>query len=302
MPTRWNLAEVNPEPSAALLELARSCRRGTKLSVLHIFWDEEWAATCREPRVIGEVKQVRERGTKLRIVWSVDGEAQTNKIDDLAMPSFDLQVHEHVAGAQSPRRAPQPEAGGEDGDTADEQAESDAEDWEDGDDDDELVVGEPPSSFTAHDVTWTHAPEHVRQDKFTGPKRSGHFKDLNLTFSSRGLLFWHCLPDHFKEPVPDIVINKQQGPKVTMPQLMKFYGIIYAGDRHSAPLCLMRPEDHHVLLGVPGEHGDVRTRARPPRRAWQRVGLPCAALPGPHSALQVCSCETKYAKTLTGHH
>jgi len=29
--------EVNPEPSAALLELERSCRRGTKLPVLPIF-------------------------------------------------------------------------------------------------------------------------------------------------------------------------------------------------------------------------------------------------------------------------
>ena len=105
--------EVDGEPSAALLELARSCRRGTKLSVLPIFWGEEWAATCREPRVFGEVKQVRERGTKLRIVWSVDGETQTNKIDDLAMPSFDLQVHEHVARARYVQIA-----GGEDGDTA----------------------------------------------------------------------------------------------------------------------------------------------------------------------------------------
>ena len=102
--------EVDGEPSAALLELARSCRRGTKLSVLPIFWGEEWAATCREPRVFGEVKQVRERGTKLRIVWSVDGETQTNKIDDLAMPSFDLQVHEHVARARYVQIA-----GGEDG-------------------------------------------------------------------------------------------------------------------------------------------------------------------------------------------
>jgi len=110
--------EENPR-----IALLRTCRRSTKLSVLPIFWGEEWAATCRVPRVYGTVMQRRDNGTKLRVNWSVDGETQTNDITELADPDFDVMVHDEPMrrrpSAARRRRAPD-QAGVEDGETADE--------------------------------------------------------------------------------------------------------------------------------------------------------------------------------------
>ena len=148
--------EENPR-----IALLRTCRRGTKLSVLPIFWGEEWAATCRVPRVYGTVMQRRDNGTKLRVNWSVDGETQTNDITELADPDFDVMVHDepmrrHPSAARR-RRAPD-QAGVEDGETADEMEYSESEDGEEGDDEEleeELELGNAPDAAKSHDLEWS---------------------------------------------------------------------------------------------------------------------------------------------------
>jgi len=75
------------------MTLFRRCGRGSRISMLPVFWGREWSATCQEPRVYGTVLQRHDNGTKLRVNWSVDGETQTNDIIDLAHEDFDVQVH-----------------------------------------------------------------------------------------------------------------------------------------------------------------------------------------------------------------
>jgi len=69
---------------------------------------------------------------------------------------------------------------GEEGDTADEmdcedsdEGEPDEDEESDGDED--LEVCSPPDTAKAHGLEWTRMHEHVRQDKFTAPKRAGSF-------------------------------------------------------------------------------------------------------------------------------
>mmetsp|Transcript_23260 Transcript_23260/g.63036 ORF Transcript_23260/g.63036 Transcript_23260/m.63036 type:complete len:326 (+) Transcript_23260:595-1572(+) len=85
------------------IALSRRCSKGSRISVLPVFWGREWAATCREPRVHGAVLQPRNNGTKLRVTWSVDGETSlSSRTKILTCRCITMSLRDH---AGRPHRA-----------------------------------------------------------------------------------------------------------------------------------------------------------------------------------------------------